>query len=120
MLSWLIDLLGLRSLDSVLAKTKTVKINGIRFQIKKINPLDHLDGSKVMLQAYDIHKTKGQEAEISPKKIKEHFADVIIAGVVNPKIDRDTAEKMLNDWELVNKLYEEIISYTYGKKKLFF
>lgn len=120
MLSWLINLFGLRTLNSALNQTKAVKINGVKFKIKKINPLDHLDGSKVMLQYYDVHKTKNQDSEISSKKIKEHFEDVLLAGIVSPSVNKEIVDKMMNDWGLVNKLYEEIMTFTYGKKKLIF
>lgn len=126
MLSWLIDLLGWRKLETVLNKKKTVKISGVKFIIKKINPLDHLEGSKVMLQSYDVYKigmNKGnQEYKQSEKKIKEHLANVIVSGVLEPKIvhkgEGILVEDLFSDWNLVNELYEQIITFTYGKKKL--
>jgi hypothetical protein len=128
MLSWLKGLIFGKDLQSELLKKKRVRVNGFKFTIKKISPLDHLTGSKVMLQAYDVLKlnntVKNQEEEISQKKIKEHLKDVLLAGVVEPALvskESDNGvyiESMFVDMDLVNKLYAEIISFTYGKKKI--
>ena len=126
MLSWLYNIFFSRDLLKELDRTKTVKINGFKFTIKKINPLDHFKGSKVLLQAYDVLKIgKGnQEPEQSEKKIKEHLSEVILVGVVHPKItakddgDGIFIDKLFYDYELVNLLYSEIIAFSYGKKKI--
>lgn len=126
MFNWLKNLLFTKDLEKELAKTKKLKINGFKFTIKKISPLDHLKGSKVLLQAYDVLKMgKGtQEAEQSEKKIKEHLSEVLLVGVVHPKLsskddgDGLFIDKLFYDYELVNALYSEIIQFTYGKKKI--
>lgn len=126
MFNWLRNLLFTKDLEKELTKTKRVKINGFKFTIKKISPLDHLKGSKVLLQAYDVLKiNKGtQEAEQSEKKIKEHLSEVLLVGVVSPKLsNKDDGEgifidKLFYDYELVNILYSEIIAFSYGKKKI--
>lgn len=128
MLNWLKSIFLGKDLAGELSKKKKVRINGFRFTIKKISPLDHLTGSKVMLQAYDVLKlntsVKNQEEEISQKKIKEHLKDVLLAGVVEPTlVSKETdqgiqIDSMFVDMDLVNKLYAEIIAFTYGKKKI--
>lgn len=125
MLNWLFNLFFTKDLLKELNRTKKIKINGFKFTIKKISPLDHLKGSKVMLQAYDILKIgkAGQELEQSEKKIKDHLSEVLLVGVVHPKLTaKEESEgihidKLFYDYELVNLLYSEIISFTYGKKK---
>lgn len=115
-----------RSLDSVLNETKKVKIKGIRFTLRKVNLLDHLNGSKVMMQIYDTYKVSNAPpvSEAHDKKIKEHFSHVLVSGVVSPKLsfneggDGLHVEKMFDDWEIVDALYAEITALTYGKKKL--
>lgn len=122
MLSWFSS----RKLDDVLDQTITVKIKGVRFKIKKVNVLNHLDGSKVMLQAYDIYKQNNnpQSVEASEKKIREHMSHTLVAGIVDPKLslkDDGTGiyvDRMFSDWDLVNQLYEKIMLFTYGKKKM--
>jgi hypothetical protein len=126
MLNWLFSWFFGRKLDAVLDQTKTVKINGVRFKIKKVNVLNHLDGSKVMLQSYDIYKQNSnpQLVENSEKKIREHLSHVLVAGVLDPKLSlKDDGsgiyvDRMFSNWEMVNKLYEEIMTFTYGKKKV--
>ena len=122
MFGWLFD----RSLESAANATKRVRIAGVRFRIKKINPINFLDGSKVMRQVFDTYKAAGPLGvdESSHKKIKEHYTDVILSGVGAPKIARkkDEAgfyvEDLFNDWELVEGLYLAIMEFTYGKKKM--
>lgn len=116
-----------RNLEDVLSKTKDVRIHGVKFKIKKIDPTAYLDGSKAMLQAFDIYKMESVNSDVSSKnldKIKDHFKDVFMASVVSPKLCRkkEDSESLLVDnlfteWDLANQLYESIISYTYGKKK---
>lgn len=127
MLNWFKSLFYGKSLDSVLQETKFIRINGIRFQIKKIDVMNFLDGSKVMLQYYDTFKLEkgNQDKEMSHKKIREHMKEILCAGVVNPKLSLNdehyNVDKLFVNMKLVNKLYEEIMKYTYGdlsKKKI--
>lgn len=123
MFNWLFK----RSLDSVINETKTIYINRVRFRIKKINALNYLDGSKVLKQVYEqykIGKTELANNEVNDKKVKEHISHVICAGVINPKIgfkkeeDNIAVDELFVDLDMTMKLYEEIMSFTYGKKKL--
>lgn len=128
MLSWLKRLFFGRSLESALEETKAVRINGVRFLIKKIDVMNFLESSKVMLQYYDTFKieSKGnQEKEISAKKIRDHIKEVLCAGVVSPKLtlndDGYNVEKLFVNMKMVNKLYDQIMKFTYGdisKKKI--
>ena len=88
--------------------------------------MDFLDGSQVMLSMYETYKSgKGDQInEKSFKKIKKHYTDVLMAGVVKPCLTRDENEvdkihinEMFNDWDMCSKVFDEIITLTYGKKK---
>lgn len=128
MFDWLFG----RELKKVLNETKKIKVLGIRFTIKKVNLLNYLDGSKVLIQAYDTHKTAGQKAVSNPSfsedKIKRHYADIFLAGVVTPQLaaTKELAEKekrvfvgdLFVDWNLATELYVQIMTLTYGKKKV--
>ena len=122
MLDWLFG----RDLDKVLNETKKVKIGGIRFTIRKINVIDHMAGSAVLRQTFDIYKTKPNEPldDASDKKIRKHYSEVFVAGVVEPKLtfkeepDCILVDKMFFDWDIVVALYTEIMAFTYGKKKV--
>lgn len=116
-----------KKLDDVLNETIKIKVKGINFKIRKINVLNYLEGSRVVRQIFDTYKTKGQQSQlddVSEKQMKKHFCEVIVAGVVDPKISWDNkdpnaihVDKLFFDWEIVNDLYTEIIEFTYGKKK---
>lgn len=123
MLNWLFG----RDLKKVLAQTKKVTVKGIRFKIKKVNLLNYLDGSKILLQHFDTHKTKVEKAStitVSEEKVKQHYKQVLVAGVVEPKLSLSEEEgcilvdELFIDWEVVNLLYLQIVEYTYGKKKV--
>lgn len=119
-----------KRLDDVLHGTKKVKIKGVVFRIKKIDPLSYLDGSKAMQKCFEVYDNKKKDeakmmTEADMKKVKEHIRDVVLAGVVSPKLSRKESEdgffvdKLFVDWELVDRLYAEIVAFTYGKKKVF-
>jgi hypothetical protein len=116
---------GGKKLESVLDATQKIKISGVVFTIRKINPLHYLDGSKIIQAQYEIYKSgKGdQSTEINEKKMKEFFSEFLVAGVVNPKLsfkengDGIFVEKMFVDWGMCMELYEAIMLFTYGKKK---
>lgn len=100
---------------------------GMFFTIKKIDPSAFLDGSKVMLQVFDLYKIDRSKANLEVEKnlnkIKEHYRDVFMSSVVEPKLKRKPEEEgilvdnLFTDWTLCHDLYGHIIEYTYGKKK---
>lgn len=122
MFGWLFG----RKLSSVVYAEKFVRIKGIRFRIRKINPLDYLDGSKAIIQSYQTYAQGAQKPaeDINIKKLREHYADVFMAGIVFPKLGRKPEEgdfyvnDLFNDWELAESLYIKIMEHTYGKKKM--
>lgn len=119
-----------RSLEERLNPPKTVKVCGMKFKIRKINPLDYINGSNAIQQSYatyEASRQKNAEIKITDadiKKMKSHYSDVILAGVIHPKLSRKDGgeglfiDKLFTDWGLVEGLYEEIMTHTYGKKKM--
>jgi hypothetical protein len=112
------------TIESLVNPKKKIKVNGVEFVIKKLDVLDHLQGSKVLQQSFDTYKLdKPGDQDVNVKKVKEHYVDVLCAGVVSPAIGRKPGDgvvyvqDMFNNWDLVNNLYSEIIAFTYGKKK---
>ena len=114
-----------KKLEDVLCRTKKIKVFGVKFLIRKIDITDYLDGSKVMLQSYDIYKVE-KNPEVANKhfdKMKEHFRDLFMASVLEPKLSRKKddgglfVDNLFTEWSLANKLYEEIVIHCYGKKK---
>jgi hypothetical protein len=124
----LLDLFRSRKLSTVLEKTHQVKVHGVKFEIRKINSLDYLNGSKALVQSYDTYKAgsdKTEEALVNVNKIKSHYIDVFMASVVKPELSREKTsvkgiwvENLLQDWELATDLYAKIMEITYGKKKM--
>jgi hypothetical protein len=117
-----------RSLEDVLNQTKRVRVFGVKFKIKKIDPTAYLDGSKAILQVYDTYKSPKGELTVNNdralERVKEHYRDVFMASVVEPALCRKEeqgktpVDHLFTEWELANRLYAQIMLYTYGKKKL--
>lgn len=126
MLKWILSLFKTRSLEAVLDETRKIKVSGVVFTIRKINPLHYLDGSKIIQQQYDIYKSNKEEvlSDVNSKKMKEFFSQFLVASVVHPNLSlKDDGsgiyvEKMFVDWDMCMKLYSEVMLFTYGKKKL--
>jgi hypothetical protein len=116
-----------KKLEDYLSATHKIKAHGMRFTIKKIDVLDVCTGAKVCANVYDTYKVGKQVVDdVSNSKVKAHFADVLLAGIVYPALCRKVedekdgkilVDKLLTDWDLAGELYEEIMSFTYGKKK---
>ena len=120
-----------KDLSDIVNATKVVKVHGVRFTIKKADPLSFLDGSKVMLQEFDTYKLKKVEdlpsiTEGVLRKMKEHYIDVLMAGVVSPKLVRKKedavgsaifVDHLFTEWDLAQELYVAVVEFTYGKKK---
>lgn len=116
-----------KSLEEQLKLTKTVRVRGVYFEIKKIDVLAYLEGFRVMQEMFSTYKTKNEKFDQSTvndiKKAKSFMAEIIVAGVVNPKISlkKDDeglfVDEIFKDWVLAQELVETIMSFTYGKKK---
>lgn len=112
--------------------TEVVKYGDMSFKIKKIDPLNYLEGSKSVLQMFMTYEEKVRVNKDSTmliadvNKLKAHYTDVIIAGVIEPKIVRKEPaaegelyiEDVFKDWEMASFLFESIYGLTYGKKKI--
>jgi len=115
-----------KNLRDVLNETKKVKVKGVLFNIKKLDVSHYLNGSKSLLASYDTYKVGNAEpSDINlDKKVREHYRDVFLSSVVRPKLSRNNdgedifVDEIFQDWDLAAGLYENIISYTYGKKKM--
>jgi hypothetical protein len=121
-----------KRLESLLNESKTVKIQGITFEISRIDVTSHLSGAKTLRKYYDTYEGKiaddKKRSSIDETKLyketKEHFTDVFLASVISPKLKRDEKtedgvliSKMFTNWPLCNELYDSIIFYSNGKKK---
>lgn len=115
-----------KSLEDHIFGTKKVKINGVIFHIKRIDAMDHLAGLNVLQKIYDVYKvnkdTNAQVALENFNKVKAYCRDMLLAGVVSPKLsakDDGTGffvEKLFLDFELAQALTKAILEFTYKKK----
>ena len=117
-----------KKLKDALFETKKVIVNGVSFEIKKLNILNYIDGSKALVGMFDVYKSNPDALpDIGAKKLKEHYVDVIMASVQFPKLTRKEneasdeiiwVENIFLNWELAEALYSKIMEFTYGKKKM--
>lgn len=120
-----------KDLGEVLSEVKVIKVHGIRFVVKKADPIAFLDGSRVLLQQFDIYKLNKPEdvpqmTSNTLKKLQDHYTDVYMSSVLEPKLTRKKDDlndgvifvgNLFTDWDLANELYAKIVEFTYGKKK---
>jgi hypothetical protein len=115
------DWFGTKNLSDVLSKTYKVKVQGVLFELRKIDPTDFMAGNKAMIQLFDTYKTAKEkdllEAQILQKsKIRDHYADTFLAAVIEPKLVRSAEDQdkgiwvqnLFSDWEFANELYGKI------------
>lgn len=118
-----------KSLSRALNPQKKVKIEGIVFIIRKLNPLDYLAGYKAIQQSFTTYLSNPEKnpLDISPEKIKSHYVDVFTSAVIEPKLTRKgdqeslkqalNVDALFNNWDICQSLYDAIMVFTYGKKK---
>ena len=116
-----------KSLQDALVETKKVKIQGVLFELKKIDSFDYANGSSVMREVYSSYSVEKKAiSEVSQKKIKDHYRDVFMSGVVKPLLTRKPDEEgvfvddLFKDQFITDHLYKEIVNFTYSKKKRIF
>lgn len=120
----MLNLIFGKKINEHLYATKKIRIKGINFKIKKLNPLHYVEGAKVLKQSFDLYKTNNNKDLLSDKKVIEHLSHVLVYGVDSPKISFKKedggvfVDDMFIDIELVFELYNAIMEFTYGKKKL--
>lgn len=119
-----------KTLAQVLGASTRVRVHGVVFRLRKIDTLDFVSGARVLHQHFDTYKTKSEQQQLAMaaengKRIREHYVDVFMASVVEPKLSRTPntdgaifVENLLTDWDLASDLYRAVLEVTYGKKKL--
>lgn len=123
-----------KTLDQVLFETKKIKVHGVVFRVRKINPVDYLRGARAHVSFFQTYeqasaeeKLKLQTDEKSLENMQHHLSDVFMSCVVEPKLcyakdkeekpDHICVDNFFTDWTLANDLYLAIVEYTFGKKK---
>lgn len=123
-----------KKLDDHVSETKRVRISGIVFEIKRISPLAYASGLDPFARHFATYEEKkaidgilSSADKLPVNKVKDHYRDVFLAGVVSPKIvakadgTHTQVDELFDDWGMCNELYAAITNFTYGlKKKTFF
>jgi len=129
-----------RAFTKALNPEKVVKINGIYFTIRKLNPLHYLAGAQVLKKVHDIYQRPDkQETPIDQamiSKIESHYKEVFMMGIASVRLhgvelqlsrkpiteeekgSKLPVEHLMTDWFLAEELYAAILEFTYGKKKI--
>jgi hypothetical protein len=119
-----------KDLKDVLTHGHSVKVHGVVFKVRKLNPIDFASGARALQMHFDTYKTATEKQQLAAlethgDKIKEHYRDVIMACVLEPKLSRKEGEpgtiwveNLFTEWDLVTDLYLAIMEVTHGKKKL--
>lgn len=129
-----LDLFRTKKLSSVLGRTYRVKVQGVLFELRKVHPLDFINGSKAVQQSFATYKAASEsKLETSEailienhKRLQDHYRDVFMAAVSVPKLTRKPdhnedeifVDHLFTDWDFAVELYEAIQIVTYGKKKM--
>jgi hypothetical protein len=116
-------------LKDKLSQTKSIRVHGVRFKIKKLNPFDYVAGSKALRQIYETSQAATTQDNVEMRgdnllTIKQHYSEVFLGSVVYPKLKKSESDSgegipvdhLMTDWEMANELYLRIQEYTYGKK----
>jgi len=109
---------------------KKITINGMRFTIKRINPLLDFHSDQMPQIFTDFVSARPSALPtMTPETIKKYQEDmyaIIRAGVVDPVLSKEgiTTEDLFRDMEIGTKLYQAILEHSMnrfkGLKKLFF
>lgn len=119
-----------RSVDlkDYLRRSKKIRINGIAFEIRKVEMEDHLAGLNVMLKLHELYKREkpsdSNQVIQDYDKIRTFLRDFLYAGIVSPKLSMKKpvedgyihVDELTADADLAQKLSVAIIEYSYSKK----
>ena len=120
-----------RSLQNRLYQTKVVRACGIKFKVKKLNILNHLEGLNVLVDNYATYEKRKEQDKIPASenlkyldKVKKVYKEIFLATVLEPKLtdDRSTEgqyiDDLFGDWDLCHELYNQIMIYSNKKKTI--
>jgi hypothetical protein len=132
MLKFIKSLFVGRPLSDALRTDKKIKIRGVRFVIKKLDPLAVLESPGILTKTFHVKEFATSKDDVTlsgseganVRAYKKHLKDVFLAAVISPRlVQKESAggvlvDELFNDWALTSELYLAIMEHTYGKKKI--
>lgn len=118
-----------KTIEDIVNQKKKIRVDGVPFVIRKINPLDYMSGSKAVRQIFQTYAATSQESvelkEAHAQEIQKHYEEVFLTAVVSPKLKAKKTDQgegipvqhLLTDWGFAAELYSQIIAFSYEKKK---
>jgi hypothetical protein len=118
------------ALHDYLRRTKKVRVNGIGFEIRKVDLKDHAEGLNIILNLHQLYVRKkdrdGLKSAVvqDEKKLKDFMRHFLYAGVVAPRLTlknppedgATSVDELMQDVDLAQKLCTQVLQYSYGKK----
>lgn len=128
-MGWFKNLVFGKELSDVLNETKTIKASGVRFTIKKLSEVNHVEGLNILIETYATYDKKRHDEKMSTEddsklieKVKKIYAEIFMASVVYPKLTMKKGDHgqyvydLFDDWNICHALYEQIMTYSNKKK----
>jgi hypothetical protein len=119
-----------KELRDYLKETKTVIVNGVIFEIKRIDAISFAQGYDAITTSYDLIENKKKSDPSKPKekekKLLDFFRNVITSSVVRPRLTMDHkdtdptkihVDEVVKDPSLRDGLVSEIFKYSKKNKK---
>ncbi|SRR6266540_1372289 len=118
-----------KRLSDVIGATKTVRAAGIKFKIRKLNVVHHMEGLNVLIETFSTYDRK-REVEKMPQpdvekmldRVRGVYRDIFLAAVEEPKLcatkggQGQFVDDLFGDWDLCHALYQQIMKHTNKKK----
>lgn len=110
-----------RATKERLQEHKTVWIDGLRFTIRKVNPLLDFTSDKMPQIFTDVYSKRGTTRDHPAtvpefKKLQADMMNVVQAGLIAPKLGKDlSVEDIFSNPDLGAQLFQEIIIHSLNR-----
>lgn len=109
------------SLLSKIRQHRTVKISGIKYKIRKINPILDFPQGKMpqIFSSFESRRKVDENQKVNDAVIRRSYEDMkgmIIAGLIKPKLGEEIKiDDIMCDAEIAFKLYAEILIHSLNR-----
>lgn len=108
----------------VLQGKKFVRVNGLRFTIRKLNPLIDFESSKMpqIFTMFQSRRKTPQDQEVNQERVLKDMMAIVEAGLIKPELvpvaktnEGVTVEDLFRDMDTGVKLYWEILAHSLNR-----